>query len=338
MGRVAGECLSVSGGGVGGTVYIDRKDAELRLEGRALAVYVSGDRTGTVPLVPLDRIVLVGQIHLQTRVLHRLAAEGIDVVFLSGKRQTFSGRLVGRVHRHGRVRVAQYQQSHGALALSLSRQWVDTKLERQQAVLRELAEAKQLDGRLAIHAQEVFEAVRPQVQAVASLEQLRGLEGAAAAAYFRAFATAFPPSLQFQGRQRRPPTDPVNALLSLTYTLVHWEWVRECETIGLDPVIGFYHEFDYGRDSLACDLMEPTRPLIDHWVWTLFHHRQLTGRDFSSDQERPGCYLKKSARSRYYQVYETWMAERRALMRAEVARLVQQVLHGEHAGEDAVSF
>ncbi|RMH36985.1 MAG: CRISPR-associated endonuclease Cas1 [Nitrospirae bacterium] len=316
---------------MGGTVYIDRKDAELRLDGRALAVYVDGEREGTVPLVPISRLVLVGRLTVETAVLHRLADEGVDVVFLSGKRQRFHGRMVGRLHRHGRVRVAQYACSRGPLALVLARQWVLTKLERQRALLAELAEAGRLDRVTALHAQGVLDTVLPQVGEVESFDRLRGFEGAAAAAYFRAFATAFPPSLAFHGRARRPPPDPVNALLSLTYTLVHWEWVRECETIGLDPVIGFYHDFEYGRDSLACDLLEPDRPLIDRWVWEVFHTRQITGRDFSSDRDRPGCSLTKSARARYYELYEAWMANRRPLMRTDVSQLVQRVLDGENA-------
>lgn len=318
---------------MGGTVYIDRKEAELRMDGQALAVYVCGEREGTVPLVPVDRIVVIGRVALETTVLHRLADAGIDVVLISGKQQRFHGRVVGRLHRHGRVRVAQYACSRGLLALALARQWVRAKLEGQRSVLRLLAEATRPDSISVHRAESLLDTVLPQVMAAESRDQLRGLEGAAAAAYFRAYASALPASLGFQGRERRPPTDPVNALLSLTYTLVHWEWVRECETIGLDPVIGFYHDFEYGRDSLACDLMEPDRPIIDRWIFELFHTRQFTGRDFAADRERPGCYLKKAARRRYYPLYEAWMRDRRGHMREAVTRLVHEVLDG----EDAVS-
>jgi len=95
-------------GDMGGTLYVERKDAELRLDGRALALYVNGERDGVIPLVPLDRLVVVGHIIIHTNVLHRLCEEGIGVVFLSGKQQRFRGRMVGRLHRHGRLRVRQY--------------------------------------------------------------------------------------------------------------------------------------------------------------------------------------------------------------------------------------
>ncbi len=137
--------------------------------------------------------------------------------------------------------------------------------------------------------------------------------------------------MAFTGRTRRPPRDPVNALLSLTYTLVHWEWVRECELIGLDPFLGFYHEVDYGRESLACDLAEPGRPAVDRWVWELCRARTFQARDFAADTERPGCYLKKAVRGRYYEAYEAWAAPRRTLMRAAVEALARRLLDGTDA-------
>jgi CRISPR-associated protein Cas1 len=314
---------------MGGTVYIDRKDADLRVDGRALVVYVNGERDGMIPLAPVSRVVVIGSMTIHTGVLHRLAEEGIAVLFLSGKRQSFRGRLVGRLHRHGRLRLRQYQQGGGPFALSLAREWVGRKLEAQARFLREAAEERPGDRTVLLRAAEVVGVTAAKVPTAEPVERLRGLEGGAAAAYFNALTALFPPSLGFDGRERRPPRDPVNALLSLTYTMVHWEWVRECEVIGLDPMIGFYHEMDYGRDSLACDLMEPARPAVDRWVWDLVRKRDFEARDFASDTERPGCYLKKSARRRYYELYEAWMAERRSDMRAEVEELARRILDGE---------
>lgn len=318
---------------MGGTAYIDRKEAELRLDGRALALYVDGVREGTLPLVPLDRLVLVGNVTVHANVLHRCCEDGVSVVFLSGKRQSYRGRLVGRLHRHARLRVRQYAARTGPLALALAREWVGRKLREQDRFLRAAADERPGLRTPLLKGADVVAGASAKVADAVSVESLRGLEGAAAAAYFEALTTLFPGSLGFEGRERRPPRDPVNALLSLTYTLVHWEWVRECELIGLDPLVGFYHDLDYGRESLACDLMEPTRPAVDRWVWERFRTRDFQERDFSSEAERPGCYLKKDARGRYYEAYEDWMRPRRAQMRAEVEALARRV--GD--GEDAVS-
>lgn len=319
---------------MGGTVYLDRKDAELRVDGGALAVYVNGERDGTIPLAPVDRVVLVGNQTVQTSVLHRLAEQGVAVLFLSGRMQSYRGRLVGRLHNHARLRIRQYAEQGGVLALELATEWVAAKLNGQASLLREGAEARSDQRGVLLRAAEIVEDTCAKAAEADTVERLRGLEGGAAAAYFGALPALFPPSLEFEGRERRPPRDPVNALLSLTYTMVHWEWVRECEVIGLDPLIGFYHEVYYGRESLACDLLEPFRPIADRWVWELFRTRQFERRDFASDHDRPGCSLKKGARGRYYQAYEQWMAQHRTHLRETVEALARRLLHD---GSDVVS-
>ena len=120
-----------------------------------------------------------------------------------------------------------------------------------------------------------------QIDAQPRIASLRGLEGAAAAAYFEALAEILPESLHFCGRNRQPPRDPINAVLSLTYTLLHAEAVLALYGTGLDPFIGFYHALNFGRESLACDLMEALRPQADRFVLTLFRQETLTTDDFS---------------------------------------------------------
>jgi CRISPR-associated protein Cas1 len=223
----------------------------------------------------------------------------------------------------------QYELSTGPFALKCARGLVGRKLTGQTALLNEAAAERPAERTALLRAAAVVDAVAEKALAATSLETLRGLEGGAAAVYFAALTRLFPESLKFDGRTRRPPRDPVNALLSLTYTLIHYEWVRECELIGFDPLVGFYHQLDYGRESLACDLTEPCRSEVDRWVWELLRLRRFTNRDFSTDTERPGCYLKKSGRSRYYQAYEEWIGPRRAAMRAEVEALARNILDGE---------
>jgi CRISPR-associated protein Cas1 len=292
-------------------------------------VYVNGEREGTLPLTPLDRLVLIGNVTVEAKLFHRLAENGVATLLLSGKRQAFRGRLVGRLHAHAELRIRQYQQSLGPVALALSQGWVRRKLDGQASFLREAAADRPGDRAILLRAAEIVEQAARKTEEATAVESLRGLEGGAAAAYFEALPCVFPESLGFEGRDRRPPRDPVNALLSLTYTLVHWEWVRECEVIGLDPFVGFYHSLDYGRESLACDLVEPFRPSVDRWVWELCRTRLFADRDFATDAERPGCYLKKSARGRFYQSYEEWMAPRRSAMRAETEALARYLLDGE---------
>jgi CRISPR-associated protein Cas1 len=152
---------------------------------------------------------------------------------------------------------------------------------------------------------------------------LRGMEGAAARAYFGGLATLFPPALGFEGRNRRPPRDPVNACLSLAYTLLHFEAVRSAHVAGLDPLLGFYHRPAFGRESLASDLIEPLRPEADRWVWEQLRSRTLREDHFSSD--KGACLLGKAGRERFYTEWERGAQPLRRWLRARCTRLVRHL-------------
>lgn len=315
-----------------GTLYIDRKDLEIRLDGYALAFYTKGEREGIIPIKPLKRIVVIGYVKLETPVLHRLADEGISVLFLSGKRQRFRGIFHGRLHKNGLLRVMQYRKMDTPFVNEFSRELILRKIGLQKHLLV-FAEEERPDLRTVLcRGIATLESVLEKVKVLpdgSGIEGLRGLEGGASAAYFTAYTALFPDSLKFTRRTRRPPEEPVNAMLSLSYTLLHYEVVREIEMIGLDPFIGFYHQFEYGRESLACDLVEPYRPHVDRWVWDLFRKRTFMARDFSEGKERPGCYLKKEGRSRYYILYEEWAEGIRKGLREEVQALARRVMDGQ---------
>ena len=110
---------------------------------------------------------------------------------------------------------------------------------------------------------------------------LRGVEGAASAAYFKGYSALFPASLAFAGRNRRPPRDPVNVCLSLGYTILHNAAIHCAVSAGLDPAIGVFHDIAHRRMSLASDLMEPVRPVVDAFVLRLFKDEHLTAKSFT---------------------------------------------------------
>lgn len=315
-----------------GTLYIDRKDMHIRLDGNAIAFYSNGQREGIVPINPLKRVVIAGSSTLETQVLRRLADENISVIFLSGKRLRFSGMLHGRLHNNGILRVKQYKKSLSEFFVEFSTELVIRKITAQLQLL-EYAVQTRHDLRLALTGGiKTLQGIINAMNGVEmSVEAIRGMEGGASAAYFAAFTKLFADSLDFKSRNRRPPEDPVNAMLSLCYTLLHFEMVREIEVIGLDPTIGFYHQFDYGRESLACDLVEPYRPAVDRFVYELFRDRVFTARDFSEDDEKPGCYLKKQRRKDFYPLYEDWAKQMRPLWTEEVRNLARRIMDGQDA-------
>jgi CRISPR-associated protein Cas1 len=315
-----------------GTLYIDRKDIHIRLDGNAIAFYANGKREGIVPINPLKRVIIAGSQTIETPVLRRLADENISVMFLSGKQLRFGGMLHGRIHNNGALRVKQYQKSISAFPVEFAKELVIRKIIAQSQML-EKALNKRPDKRLALTSgiktlQRIWHGMK---NTEMSIDTIRGMEGRASSAYFSAYTELFADSLYFTGRNRRPPEDPVNAMLSLCYTLLHFEMVREIETIGLDPTIGFYHQFDYGRESLACDLVEPYRPAVDRLVYELFRDRVFTSRDFAEDDERPGCYLKKARRRELYPLYEEWAKEMRTLWTEEVRTLARRITDGQES-------
>lgn len=300
-----------------GSLYLDRKNLALELDGQAIALYENEVKQSTVPLHLLERVVIYGNVQLESRVLAALSERAIGVVFLAGRSGKLSAMLAAKSHNDVSRRLGQYRLSlDESLRIDLARRLVVIKVREQRKVLQE-ALLKRLDQRLILTKAiktlgDILQSLR-NAKENCSLPVLRGFEGAAAAVYFAAFTQLFPASLNFTGRNKRPPPDPVNACLSLGYTLLHYEAIRACQTVGLDEMLGFYHDVSFGRESLACDLMEPLRPFLDAWVWELFRERLLRSEHFSEEQGR--CLLQKAGRNCFYAFFESRVKPLRRLLR-----------------------
>lgn len=317
------------------TLYLDRKNLTLGYEGQCLALYEKGNKRGTVPLHMLERVVLRGQVTLDTRLLGALADKNIGVLMLSGRNHRSVAILLGKPHNDSKRRVAQYAcYLDPAERLKLCRWLVIAKLRSQKRLLSS-ALVQRPDLRLAlVTAQATLNGLLAQLVAETdegSVDRLRGLEGSGAAAYFKAFTQLFAPSLQFNSRQRRPPPDPVNACLSLGYTLLHFDAVKACQESGLDPFIGFFHDPAFGRESLACDFIEVLRAKLDAWVWQLFRERILRMESFSDDNGR--VILNKAGRQRFYAEYELFAKPARRLLR-RYGYLLSQRFVSQYANKD----
>ena len=245
------------------SLYVDRRGVTLKADGEALVFYENGERVGTVPLAPLSRVFLRGDVTLSSSLLGKLGERGIGVVVLSG-RKAEPTLLLGRPHNDAARRVAQYRLSQDtAFCLRFARGIVEAKLRAQAAFLAERRDEEPRSRYLLTHSLRRLKNAVAGVNQQTSVGSLRGLEGAGAAAYFEGFGDLLPERLGFSSRNRRPPKDPVNAALSLGYTLLHAETVLALYGAGFDPFIGFYHALDFGRESLACDVVEPLRVEVD---------------------------------------------------------------------------
>ncbi|MDR3515413.1 MAG: CRISPR-associated endonuclease Cas1 [Azospirillaceae bacterium] len=310
------------------SLYVDRRGVEIGIDSEALTFHENGVRVGTVPIAPLERVYLRGDIRLATGTLGRLGAHGVGVIILSGRRAEPT-LFLPRPHHDARLRVTQLRwEGNPARRLEVAGWVLKAKLLAHQALLAELAEARpELRGPL-LHAAEILDGMHRHIASKPDTDALRGLEGAAAAAYFGALVSIFPQALGFTGRNRRPPRDPVNAVLSLGYTMLNAEAVLTTHGHGFDPYVGFLHALDFARPSLACDVMEPLRPVIDRFAWRLFAEQTVRARDFSTEKDG-SCLLGKAGRERFYQAVDEPLTRARKRLDALLSALRSVLLEAE---------
>jgi CRISPR-associated protein Cas1 len=241
-------------------LYVLEQGAKLNRDGRRITVSKDGETLAQVAVIQVSQVVLFGNIQVTTPALRLLLDEGVEVVLLSEEGR-FYGRLVGAPGGHGALRVKQVLCSQDlAISLKLAQQMVYGKLHNVKVFLQRYA--RRLESET-IHLAAI--GVDQQLQRVTRTtvhNSLMGVEGQGAAIYFGVWKALLQPPWRFEGRVRRPPTDPVNVLLSFGYTVLLQNILGAVLTAGLDPYVGFLHRLEYNRPSLALDLMEEFRPLI----------------------------------------------------------------------------
>lgn len=283
-----------------GTLYVDHAGIELRWRDGVLQLREQGQCVRTVPAALLERVVLRADTLLTSGTLAALADAGVGVVAMGGRGGQRVAHLLGAPGGDARVRVAQCQRlTDEAFAGAWCAQLVGAKLRGQLRLLLRAAQDRPDQRKALVDAAASLRRTLQRARASRQRDTLRGLEGAGAAAYFQGYAALFAPSLGFEGRRRRPPPDPVNACLSLAYTLLHAQAVQACWAAGLDPMVGMLHLPAYGRASMACDLVEPWRPAVDAWVWEQFRERELRPEHFGRDGGG-ACLMGKAARAHFY--------------------------------------
>jgi CRISPR-associated protein Cas1 len=291
------------------TLYVQTQGTYLRLDHDTLQVEVEREKVLQMPLHHLGGITVFGNVLLSPFLIHRCAEDGRSLVWLT-EHGRFKGRLAGHTTGNVLLRQAQHRALNDPTAtLAVARYAVAGKLQNARQVLMRAAREAKTEGdraQLTAAAQSHAEAIG-NTETAADLEQLRGIEGYAAKSYFAAFTAMVRQNREvfaFHERSRRPPKDPINALLSFVYTLLASECVAACEGVGLDPQVGFLHALRPGRPALALDLMEELRaPLADRLVLTLINRNQLSPDDFI---ERPGgaIYMEKAARKTVLAAYQ----------------------------------
>ena len=259
-----------------------------------------------VHLYDLEQVVLMGRIALSAAAMGTLLERGVDTVLLSVHGR-YRGRLVGPERRNVLLRQQQFRRYEDEpFRLGVGRAVVEGKLRNMRTLLMRLARRRRVDVGAVAH---LLRRSIQQVGQATNAESLRGLEGAGSAAYFGVLGDFFPEELPFKGRNRRPPKDPANALLSFGYALLGNSVEGAVYLAGLDPYLGFLHVVDYGRPSLALDLMEEFRPvLVDALVLDLVNHHRVQSEDFEARDG--GVFLQGAGRKRLIEAYQRRLADR----------------------------
>ena len=273
------------------TLYVTTEPSYLRLDHDTVRVEVNGHAQLQVPLHHLGAIVCFGDVMVTPTLMRRCGEEGRSLVYLD-RHGAFLARVEGPVSGNVLLRRAQHVASMDTeWSARIARNIVAAKIQNaRQVVLRAARESESADdiGPLSEVAKEQA-AILLRLPRASSLDEIRGLEGEGARAYFGAFERVVREernAFRMNGRSRRPPRDRMNALLSFLYTLLLNDCVAAAEGAGLDPQVGFLHALRPGRPALGLDLMEELRAVLaDRLALTLINRRQVTREDFV---DKPG--------------------------------------------------
>ncbi len=275
-------------------VYVLEPGAYIRKDGTALKIFKDRSMVAEIPADDLSRLMLVGYVSLSSGVLDYLIQKRIETVFVTPTGR-FRARIAIDEHRHVALRKAQYLKLNDpAVALDCARRIVSGKAGNMYRFLLHRARQYHQDA-IRRHAARI-KALISRIETAADLSILRGMEGLASRIYFEAFPHLIQnPEFNFSGRTRRPPLDPVNAMLSFIYMMLTNEVLSAIKAQGLDPYMGALHEIAYGRPSLACDLVEEYRCFLgDRLVLGLINKKMIRPDDFIYRRDAPAAYADES--------------------------------------------
>ncbi len=288
------------------TVYLSSYGSHVSIDHDAFQIRRPDHPMVRVPVQSVESIVCFGDAEFTTAAMDRCAQGGIDLAWLS---RSGRFRFGVRSPTHGNVflRMEQYRAASDAdRTLDIAKAFVGAKLLNSRVVLLDAAKDRAVQTRLLRSVADDLVKLVEQAKCAGDIDVLRGLEGAGAKRYFAGWASLLAGSpFKFERRDRRPPTDPVNAMLSFGYSLLTARANGGAEHVGLDPQVGFLHPPRPGRPSLALDLMEELRaPLVDRLVLTLLNRRQVGPKSFTAEPTG-AVRMSDEARSLFLAAFDT---------------------------------
>lgn len=296
-------------------LYLKEQGAYVQKTGERILVTKSGQTLLDIPVYQVDNIAVIGNVQITTQALHMLMTHGVDISYFT-RSGIYLGSTAAESARNIFLRFEQYRcYMDEERCIKIARTIVDGKIRNQVDLIRRYRWGdSDYDWKADI---ERMEQIRKTIPERAGSLDLMGTEGVCSQIYFGAFGNMLKCNFRkeeykFHGRNRRPPKDPVNVILSLAYTFLTREICNTLEAESFEPYLGFLHGIRYGRKSLALDLVEEFRqPVVDRLVLTLFNKQMLGMYDFEEESER--VILTEGGYRTFCHEYERWMTGRSSI-------------------------
>jgi CRISP-associated protein Cas1 len=292
---------------LGRVLYVQDPGQYVRKDGRCLKVTKEKEVIREIPIEMVDEVVSGTAVQWSSSALQFLFSEGIPLAFI-----TRYGRHAGAIQpafsKNSLLRIKQFEFRNSERRYELARAFSIGKLCNMRVLMLRHDRGLDGDNTGALQAKGQITFALKKLKAVNTRDEILGYEGIGSRFYFERYSTWIRSPFQFSGRVRRPPTDPINAMLSLGYSLLTSAVQSAIQLVGMDPFVGFLHEAVYGRPALALDIMEEFRPIIvDSVVLRAANQGVLTPHDFETNGQ--GIILTDSGRKSFYQLFENRMKE-----------------------------
>lgn len=306
-------------------LYLTEQGTSLHVSGKRYILLKQKDKKLDIPDFYIERIFLVGNIQLTTQAIKHILSHGIPCTILSvhGK---YYGSLQGYASGNVFLRICQYERYlDNDFRLALTKQFVRGKIRNHISQMKAFAYKNEQKYHSIENCVDKLETLYASIQTCKDQNRLLGIEGSSSKYYFSSFRLMVYPPYIFINRNRRPPKDPVNALLSLTYTMINSEILSFLYGSGFDPYIGFLHGLSYNRPSLSLDVIEEFRATMNFFVLLLMQRSKLTISMFEKNKE--SVLLNEEGRNLYFLEYEKFLKEYkiRDIIKKQVFKLSESI-------------
>lgn len=286
------------------SLYLTERGSSLGVEGECFKVTID-DVVRTIPVIKVDSVIVFGSCNISTKAIEVLLEGQISTTFLSNNGRYY-GRLVSTEEKNIELRMQQTDKYKDEMfRLYFAKQIVRGKIFNSAYLLKNLNRTGKFE-RVAEIISELYELV-DSLKKAEQLDSVRGYEGSASVKYFEAMRLLLKDTFGFDNRNRRPPKDPINSMLSFLYTLLMYQVYTAVNITGLDVALGFFHDYKNHRPALALDLMEEFRSLLaDQIVFDMVNHNMVNASDFHEDEsEKYAVLINNDLRKKIIKKFET---------------------------------